>query len=235
LKTHIHKILIAISLLITFISCDFTSAEEYHDEASELVNKGRFEEAIVKFDKAIELAPRFRLALIHRGYYKAFRLNDYQGGIHDFEKVLAFDSDNAAALYYIAAVYGDQSIHEKAIAFYTKTLETNNVQVASTLKFDLSAFGDYDDESLFMADGSDVYFQRGLHYVRIGEYDKAIEDLTRLVKARVYLNDSYFLIGEAYLGKKDTINACPNFMKSAEFGDQEAKKMLQKYCAKTNE
>ena len=83
-------------------------------------------------------------------------------------------------------------------------------------------------------DGCNVYFYRGLNYVRIGEFDKAIADLTRLVSKRVYERDSYFLLAEAYLGKKDTLNACENFSKSANFGNQEAKEMLIKYCAKTN-
>ena len=40
----------------------------------------------------------------------------------------------------------------------------------------------------------------------------------------------YFLLGKAYVGKKDSINACDNFIKSAKLGDKEAREMLKKHC-----
>jgi hypothetical protein len=38
--------------------------------------------------------------------------------------------------------------------------------------------------------------------------------------------------GKAYVGKKDSINARDNFIKSAKLGDKEAREMLKKHCIK---
>jgi tetratricopeptide (TPR) repeat protein len=226
LKTHIHKILIAISLLITFISCDFTSAEEYYNEAIKLTRKGKWKEASVFLDKAIEKKPTFKLALIKRGREKAIWLDDYEGGIEDLNKALTIDPNNTLALYYIGYIHGDQQKHKKAIEYQLKALKSKSIKQKPSVKENL-----YDDyESLYTVDESTIHYELGLQYVRIEEFDKAIENLHKTVAAKSHLQDAYFLLGEAYIGKKDTISACPNFMKSAKLGDQEAQKMLQTYC-----
>ncbi len=222
-------------VLLSTISCDLKSAETYYDEAIEAFDVGRWEQSIALLDKAIEKKPKFRIALLQRGFCKAFRLDKYEEGISDLKKILAFDPDNALALYYIGVIYGDQSEHAKAIEFLTKTIVTKHISTVSRIKVNSNLFAGYDDESLFKADGCDVYFHRGMHYVRISEFDKAIADLTKLVTASVYERDSYFLLAEAYLGKNDTINACENLSKSANLGDQEATEMLKKYCEKIDE
>ncbi|MBC8756244.1 hypothetical protein H2O64_16330 [Kordia sp. YSTF-M3] len=235
MKTPIHKILIAISLLITATSCDVTSAEDYYDDATELSANFKWEEAILLLDKAIEKKPTFRLALIQRGFGKALWLEDYEGGIEDFKKVLTIDPDNTLALYYIGLTYDDQQQYVKGIEYLSKALLTEGVQKTISIEENLKLDGDYDKESLFTVDVSNIYYERGLAYVRTEKYDKAIVDLRKVVTAGAYLRDSYFLLGEAYLGKKDTINACQNFSESAKLGDEEASKMLTKYCNKTNE
>lgn len=231
MKTHIFKTLIILISILSITSCDFTSAEEYYNEAIKLTRKGKWQEASVFLDKAIEKKPTFKLALIKRGREKAIWLDDYEGGIEDLNKALTIDPNNTLALYYIGYIHGDQQKHKKAIEYQLKALESKNIEQKPSVKDDL-----YDDhESLYTVDESTIHYELGLQYVRIEEFDKAILNLHKTVNVKSHLQDSYFLLGEAYLGKKDTISACPNFMKAASLGDQEAKKMLMKYCKSTNE
>ena len=57
-------------------------------------------------------------------------------------------------------------------------------------------------------------------------------DIDKSLKADNAKRDCYFLLGKAYVGKKDSINACDNFIKSAKLGDKEAREMLKQHCIK---
>ena len=230
MKPQLFKILKVLLVVIILASCDMKSAQDYYAEAIELSGNHKHEEAILKLNKAIEKIPTYRMALIQRGYVKTTWLDDSKSGIEDFEKVLSFDADNTLALYYIGYVYGDQQQHAKAVEYLLKAKETEGV-IKNT---DINLIGydenNYDDELLFKVDEGDINYQLGLQYVRLEQFDTAIAMLNKAVAVKTQLQDSYFLLGEAYIAKKDTINACPNFQNSARFGDQEAKRMLRKYC-----
>jgi tetratricopeptide (TPR) repeat protein len=211
-----------------YTSCDSKSAETYYKEAKELSDRTRWEEALPLFDKAIEKYPGFRLALVERGLGKAMWLEKYEEGIKDFEKVLEIDPDNTLALYRIGFVYGDQYQHKKAIEYLLKALETQIIRGIP----ETTTEEDYENELLFAVYESDIRYQLGLHHVRIKSFDRAIVYLNACIITKSHLQDSYFLLGEAYLGKEDIVNACKNFNESAKLGDSEALQMLKKYCLK---
>ena len=91
---------------------------------------------------------------------------------------------------------------------------------------------DYENELFYAVNESDIRYELGLHHVRIKSFDRAIVYLNACIITKSHLQDSYFLLGEAYLGKEDIANACKNFNESAKLGDLEAIKMLKKYCIK---
>lgn len=219
----------------TLTSCDLKLDTDYYDHAVTLIENNKREEAILMLDKAIAANPKFRLALIKRGWNKAIWLDNYEDGIADFKKLLTFDPDNTLALYYIGYVYGDQFQHEKAIEYLSKALETEGALKENKIQVKLLLNTDYDKEALFTVKASFIYYERGLQYVRLGEFDKAIADLNKSILEKTNQKDSYFLLGETYLGKKDTVNACVNFKEASKRGDQEAVEMLTKYCSKANE
>lgn len=228
IKINLFNIFLLIIVLTINISCDSKSAETYYKEAKELCERHKWEEAVVLLDKAIEIKPKFRLALIERGFGKAMWLEKYEEGIKDFEKVLEVDPDNTLALYRIGFVYGDQFQHIKAIEYLLKALET---QIIKRIP-EATTEEDYENELLFVVNESDIRYQLGLHHVRIKSFDRAIVYLNTCVITKSHLQDSYFLLGEAYLGKEDIANACKNFNESARLGDSEALQMLKKYCIK---
>ena len=99
------KNLIYISLIsILLSSCDFKTAEDYYDLAYQLEEQGKYQEAIVFLDKAIEKKPDLKPALLNRGADKSI-LKDYNGAIRDYELILIYDSDNTLALMNIGNNY----------------------------------------------------------------------------------------------------------------------------------
>ena len=116
------QIIFLFLLLYICSSCDFTPAGEYYNRALDLEKEGKFEEAIINLDKAIDKESKFRPALLNRGYYKSI-VEDYEGSIADYKKLLAFDGDNTVALYNIGNSYSALKEHNKAIPIIPKPLK----------------------------------------------------------------------------------------------------------------
>jgi tetratricopeptide (TPR) repeat protein len=232
------KLIYILSLSILFISCDFTSADEYYNRALELDKQGKHNEAIVLLDKAIEKRPKFRPALLNRGVYKS-ELENFKEGIKDYNKILEFDPANTFALFNIGNNYSSLNDNKNAIDYYSRALKTKGAlksfassdggALAINTNFDLKGFDS--DMNYSMLD-CEIYFERGMEYLDIEQFDKAISDFNKSIKADNAIRDCYFLLGKAFVGKKDSINACDNFIKSAKLGDKEAREMLKKHCIK---
>ncbi|MFS4466174.1 tetratricopeptide repeat protein [Maribacter sp. 2210JD10-5] len=226
------------SIIILFIisSCDFTSAGEYYNQAQELEKKGNLEAAISKLDKAIKKEPEFRAALLNRGVYKS-ELAKYDEANKDYQKVLEFDSDNTYALFNIGLNFQKQKLHKLSIPYFSKALKTEGAleSIASSngdawainTNIDLKRFDSDADYNMF---DSEIYYQRAVGHLEMKDFDKAISDFKTALKSNYSRADCFYLIGEAYLGKKDSTNACQNFIESAKLGDLEAREMLKKHC-----
>ena len=232
------KLIYILTFSILFISCDFTTADEYYNRALELEKQGKHNQAIALLDKAIEKKPKFRPALLNRGFYKS-ELEKFKEGIKDYNKILEFDPDNTFALFNIGNNYSSLNDSKNAISYYSKALKTKGAlksfansdggAFALNTNFDLKRFDSDRDYSML---DCEIYFERGMEYIETEEFDKAISDLNKSIKADNAKRDCYFLLGKAYVGKNDSINACENFIKSAKLGDKEAREMLKKHCIK---
>ena len=74
------------------------------------------------------------------------------------------------------------------------------------------------------------YYVNGGNYIVSGEYDKAIEELTKAVKADPDQYDGYYMLGMAYYYKGDTANANKTFQNAIEkFPDHASE--LQQYIS----
>ncbi len=232
------KLIYILMFSVILSSCDFTSADEYYSQAFKYEEKGDFKKAIESLDKAIEKREKFRPALLNRGYYKT-KFGNPKEGIEDYLKLLTFDPDNTSALFNIGNNFSVLEEHEQAIVYYSKALQTEGAlkswassdggALAININFDLKRF---DSDMDYNVLDCEIYFERGMEYLEIGQFDKAISDFNKSIKADNAKRDCYFLLGKAFVGKKDSINACDNFIKSAKLGDKEAREMLKKHCIK---
>lgn len=228
-------------VLFILSSCDLTTADEYYNRAIDLAEKARWEEAILSLDKAIDERPKFRPALFYRGYYKT-NLGDFEGGIEDYNRLLEFDSDNTSTLVNVGFNYGSLGNHKKAILFYSKALNTEgainrNIDSLGRLRFIYSnrRVETFDDDKNYNIPDYEIYYERGVQYLIIDHLDKAISDFNKSVRFNYQLRDTYYLLGMAYLGKKDSINSCRYFIKSTKLGNEDAREKLQIHCIKVVE
>lgn len=230
------KKILFILMIFAISSCDFTPAEEYYNRAICLEKQERWEEAIINLDKAIKKRPEYRPALLNRGNNKT-ALGDLNGGIEDYKKLLEFDPFNTIALVNIGNNLRLLKKHDKAIIYYSEALETEGAirsfadsndgtfGIQRNLDFNL-----FDSDIEYNMHDSEIFFYRGIEYLELEKFDNAISDINKSLKANFAKRDCYFLLGEAYLGKRDSITSCQYFIKSARLGDKEAKEMLKKHC-----
>jgi tetratricopeptide (TPR) repeat protein len=87
-------------ILVSFCSCNFTSAIQYYNLAYEYEEDGELNKAIELLNKPIEKQSDFRPVVLTHGYYKT-ELGNLNSRIEDYKKILALDSDNTLALYNI--------------------------------------------------------------------------------------------------------------------------------------
>lgn len=230
------KFKIYILLILILTSCDFHTAAEYYNEAIDLEKKGNYKRAILFHNKAIKKDSKFRASLNNRAVDKALT-QDFKGAILDYKAILKFDSDNTRALYSIGDNFFELKEYKKAIKYYTVALNTKGcsktyaTSKGTGVRFNQKIdFKHFDSDNEYNVLDCHIYFARGNAYLNDKQFDRAIKDLKKSLKVNNSIKDCYFLLGKAYVGKKDSINACHNFISSAKLGDKEAREMLRNHC-----
>lgn len=219
-----------IYILLIFLicsSCDLRTAEQYYDLAYDLEEKGEYKRAIEFLNKAIEKKPKFRPALLNRGADKS-ALEDYKGAIKDYEKIIAFDSDNTLTLMNIGNNYKRLKLYDKSINYYTRALKTKGAIKSDSIYIDINFNGQWDRDTDYYVRKYEIEFERGISYVYSKKYKLAIKDLEQSIKYNYELPDSFSWIGEAYYHLNDTINARFFLTEASKYGMLDAKELLNK-------
>ncbi len=217
--------IISISLLLS--SCDFKTAEDYYDLAYELEEQGKYKEAIVFLDKAIEKKPDLKPALLNRGADKS-ALNDYSGAIKDYELILKYDSDNTLALMNIGNNFKRLKDYKKSVEFYTEALNSKGAIKSDSIYLEINLPNEWDKESDYYVRQHEIQFERGISFVYLKQYSNGIDDLKQAAKYNYEIPDALSWIGQEYYEKNDTLNARKFLSESSKYGMIDAKELLEK-------
>jgi tetratricopeptide (TPR) repeat protein len=206
------------------------TASEWYEEGLALHRKGKWDKAIVDYNKALELNPQYTDAYYNRGicYYKK---DEYDKAIADYKKVLELDPQYANAYYGLALTYEAKGEHDKAIADYNKVLELNpqdadgyctrGIAYGAKGEYD-KAIADYNKALELNPQYAYAYKHRGNAYRNKGEYDKAIADYYKAVWWEPQDADAYYNRGVAYKYKGEYESAIADFNKVLELDPQDA-------------
>ncbi len=215
-----------ILIILTLGSCDFKSSEYYNGEAQKLEKEGKYEEAILLLDKAIEKDPQNIYALLNRGVDKSI-LGDYKGAINDYSKIIEIDSENALAYlnrgknkkrlddYHAAIEDFEKAIKTKGgESFYMDKVE--NPFVETGFEFDVEM--------------EEIRFERGIARYKIDSLRTAFDDFNFCIQKNFELPASYYWRGLIYLAYGKKTEACNDLNKSQELGDSDAHEMIERHC-----
>lgn len=163
-----------------------------HKEGYKLLRQNKQQEAIEKFNRAIELDPENDKAYCNRGI--AYReIGEFDKGIKDIETAIKINPDVPEYYSNLGFAYLNKQEYQKVISQCNKAIEL--------------------DENCYLA-----YFNRASAETNIGKNDKALEDVKKGLS--ISPNDPFGIMvrGIANLNKGKTELALKDFNKLQEMG-----------------
>lgn len=182
----------AIDIPVRYTGFAQQSAEDYLRLGKDFLEKKDYLRALENFEKAVELNPELPEAYYFRGRVQL----DREKGEADFTKAIELKSDYAEAYFQrgLGRDLGGKS--QLALTDYNRAIELNprfiDAYMTRAVLYLLDnkgklAIDDYTRVIELKPDG-ESYYVRGNAYLEIGEYAKAVVDLTRSIK----LNPAYY-------------------------------------------
>ncbi|MFH1564118.1 MAG: tetratricopeptide repeat protein [Nitrospirota bacterium] len=168
------------------------TAFDYLLRGNEYYNKGLYDQAILDYNKALEINPRCAEAYNNRGIaYKNKGL--YDQAISDYNKAIEINPRYAEAYYNRGSAYYNKGLYDQAISDYNKALEINPRD-------------------------AEAYNNRGIAYKNKGLYDQAISDYNKAIEINPRYANAYYnkaLVCKKAGRKEEAIEAYKGFLQYA--------------------
>ena len=106
---------VVVSVIAIYFAIDIARGISHYNRGTDLMASGDYDQAILCFDKAIEVEDKFSEAYCNRGtaYYEK---GDYDRAIPDFNKAIELSPEFVDAYYNRAVVYYHKKQYDKAWA-----------------------------------------------------------------------------------------------------------------------
>ena len=193
-------------------------ANAYHLRGGLYAVQGKYDRAVQDYTEAIRIDPGDAEAYYNRGLAYADQ-GQYDRAIQDYDQAIKLAPNDANAYYFRGTAYADQGEYDRAIQDFTEAIrlfpnEANAYRSQGTairrVIQGLPAVARFDLDF--------VYYFRGNAYGHQGEYDRAIQDFTEVI--RLNPNDAavYYLRGIAYMLKSEYDRARSDFNKALALG-----------------
>ena len=174
------------------------SAELYLCKGNALNKLENYEEAIVVFDKAIEIKSDFETAYNCKGY-ALHGLKKYEEAIAAFEKAIELDHDYADAYNGRGATLSKLGKYEEAIVEYDRVIELMpNAAVPYAYKGNTYIFLKQYDEALKWCNKAieldpnyaDAYIGKGTTLHQLGKYEEAIVEYDKAIALKPHFQEA---------------------------------------------
>ena len=220
------RAVILICSVLIFGSCDFKSSDWYNAEAEKLEAEGRYAEAIVLLDKAIEKKPDNIYALMNRGVDKSL-LEDYNGAIADYSKIVEIAPDNTLAYLNRGKNRSRTEDYSGAVEDFDRAIKTKGGEFLWMDKVE-NPFVDTGFE--FDVAMEEIRFERGLARYETDSWRTALDDFAFCVQRNYQLDTSYYMVGIIYIRYGKIDDARNALAKAKEYGYPDAQEIMEKYC-----
>lgn len=160
-------------------------AISHHNLGNVYNSIGKFEKAIVEFNNAISLNPKYFMAYNNRGI-AYMNLKNYKKSVEDFNKAIELKSN------------------------YPKAYNNRGVVNLKIGKLDY-AVKDFTEALKLDSNYQEAYKNRGVAYASLGKQDNAILDFNMSLKLNPYCSETYNNLGNVYFQKGDLQKAILHF------------------------
>lgn len=177
-------------------------SEIYSEKAVPYLKNGDFVTWKKLIDKAVKLDPKKHLG--YRGWCKFQFLRDYKGALSDFETLEKYRPNNIGY-----SQNGDYNLYvAKAICYSALNQKEKGIDVLEHLFRQKDYhFGFYD------------YYQLGVTYFQIGQYDEALENFEKQSKIYDFAENIFFKAKVSKVRNKDYLELKQLALKTYDEGD----------------
>ena len=210
---------------------------------------GRHKDAIVDFDKAIQINNGIWWAYYHRGVAKT-NIGQYVDACTDYRRALKLygDSGKAAhpAIYFdLGNAYFGLGRHNEAIAHFDKAIRINSGnnggsigghthyrgtdalnnrgKTYASLGRHNEAINDFDKALEISERDIYTYNNRGKIYAKIGRYDEAIDDYSKAIEIAPNKSEAYINRGDVKVSQEKYDDAIADYSKAIEISPSNSK------------
>ncbi|MCX7949739.1 MAG: tetratricopeptide repeat protein [Treponemataceae bacterium] len=197
-----------------------------HERGVFYAGRGRFDEALADYERALAINPDFAEAYNSRGLlYK--ELGRFDEALADYSKAVALNPRMAEGYNNRAIVYFNLGRLDEALADYNRAIELspkyaeayyNRGNLYKAAKRYDDALSDY-KKAIELKDGFvEAYINRGLTYSLMKRYKEAIADYTKAIKLESgFLSEAYYDRGIAYYFLERYKEAVADYRKAIEY------------------
>ncbi|MGY8909532.1 MAG: tetratricopeptide repeat protein [Flavobacteriales bacterium] len=222
------SLLILIIFQISLIQSSFGQEDVLFEESESLIEQKKYNKAIEKLDKVLELNPNFVGAFVNRGISNT-ALKNYKVAINDFKSAISLDSLNTLSFFYIANNYRKLKDIRSAIFYYDnaeKSAENSfsnqsaNFNLKRTFLNGISPF----QVSLYQ-----IRYHRGLAFYDLKNYKSALKDFISIDDVKKS-RDSKFMLASSLLKLERKKEACSEFENAIDLGSEDAIEVMKVNC-----
>jgi tetratricopeptide (TPR) repeat protein len=196
---------ILIIILMAFLPYwNNSNSQAYTEEGINLFEKQNYIDALINFNKAIELDSSNYKAFYMRGSIKKI-YEDQHGAMQDFNRAIDLKPDLFEAYFERGNIKFVLQDYYGAISDYSQTINLNEYHV-------------------------EAYFKRGQAKQQLEAYSDAINDCTKILEINPKNVDAYFLRGILRIEHGQLENGCLDLSKAGELGDVKAYQEIKDKC-----
>ena len=210
--------------------CRQQLAEELCARGLSLRDRGDNENALVNFNKAIELAPENARYYDNRGISFA-RMSCYEEAIADFKKALQLEPHQVQRYHNLGAAYTESGDLKQALDSFFEALkykpdDAQTYYNLGVVRFKLGdkegAVADYTRSLELRPNNAEAYYNRGVIRRVRGDLNGALADLSEVLRLNPKVVDAYIKRGVVRFDMKDIEGAIEDFDRAISLNAQSA-------------
>lgn len=199
--------------------------KDFYEKGLSLFMQSKYSDAIVQFDKAININAKNIEAIVLRGSSNCC-INNFEKAIPDFEEAQLLGNKSSGMYAYWGLACSKLKHSEKAFEYLGKAIELDSSNFDAyrwrgDLKYNtndnLGAIADY-TKAIYTNPTASNYFVRGLAFFYLKDYHKAIDDFDMAIQINPNIGQYYYERGDAKNFDLDLTGACKDWIIAKEKG-----------------